>query len=127
MQLFAAASSIEPDLKLMLVTTAPISPTGWPAPVADLLLLPPVAPARLDETLLAIERANWLTPTQAPRVVITVPTGSPAAVAHATRTAQAHGATALAICPTAGTPQLTPEEASIVSSAFSSRTLPLGQ
>jgi biofilm PGA synthesis lipoprotein PgaB len=127
MQLFAAASTIEPDLKLMLVPTAPVSMTGWPAPIADLLLLPPVAPATLNETLLALERANWLTPTQAPRVVITLPAGSPIAVAHAARAAQTHGATALAICPAPGSPRLTPKDASIVSSAFSSRTLPLGQ
>jgi hypothetical protein len=86
-----------------------------------------VGSAKLNDTLVALEHANWLIPTQAPRVVITLPAGSPTAVAHAARTAQTYGATALAICPAPGSPRLTPKDASIVSSAFSSRTLPLGQ
>ena len=127
MQAFAAASVVEPDLKLMLVPSAQVSMAGWPAPVADLLLLPPAPPGDEDEVLATLRDANWLTPTQAPRVVVTLPAGSPAAVAQAARTAQAHGATALALCPQSGSPHWTAEDASILSSAFSSRTLPPGQ
>jgi hypothetical protein len=127
MQSLASAASIEPDLKLMLIAPTAVPPTRWPAPIADILLLPPFGPGGKEAGLRALREAGWLEPTQAPRVAVTVPPGPPASVVRDVRTAQAHGATALALCPATGPLRLTPESAAAISTAFSSRTLPIGK
>jgi hypothetical protein len=116
-----AATAIEPQLMLMLIApTADIS-SRWPAPLADLLLLPPAAnPAETHRLAKQLAAAGWLQPTQSGRVVISLPPGPAPVLAETTRNAQRKGATALAICPAAGRSFVDP----VLAAAFSAATFP---
>jgi hypothetical protein len=104
-------------LKLMLIARTPVAATRWPAPLADILLLP--------SSVEAGGVAPWLEPKQSGRVALTLPAGSSPNVVDTLRAAQRQGATAFALCP--GDPVLDLEagSAAALSQAFSSATYPL--
>ncbi|WP_395021556.1 poly-beta-1,6-N-acetyl-D-glucosamine N-deacetylase PgaB [Dongia sp.] len=111
-QAYRAAASIAPNLRLMLTGKEAAARTRWPAPLADVLLLPAGAdPAQL-------QAAHWFEPRQSGRVALTLPADSPAA---AMRAAQAQGATAFALCP--GDAVL--EDPALLSHSFSAASYPL--
>jgi peptidoglycan/xylan/chitin deacetylase (PgdA/CDA1 family) len=114
---YRAAVAIKPQLKLMLIAQAPVTATRWPAPLADILLLPPSVEAG--------GVAHWLEPKQSGRVALTLPAGSSSDLVDTMRAAQRQGATAFALCP--GDPVLDLEggSAATLSHAFSSATYPL--
>jgi peptidoglycan/xylan/chitin deacetylase (PgdA/CDA1 family) len=108
---YQAATAIKSHLKLMLVAQAPVPQTRWPAPLADILLLP---------TADATQIASWLDPLQSARVALTLPAGPAAEAAETMRAAQRRGATAFALCPA----DLDRDPAAL-SSTFSATTYPL--
>jgi hypothetical protein len=116
-RIYLASAAIRPALKLMLTARDPTPPTRWPAPLADILLLP--------ATTETAGLAPWLEPKQSGRVALALPAGPAPAVADAMRAAQRHGVTAFALCP--GDPVLALDAASDarLSSAFSSAAYPL--
>jgi peptidoglycan/xylan/chitin deacetylase (PgdA/CDA1 family) len=123
MTAFDAAESIEPELKLMLIADHIPPPTRWPAPVADLLLLP-AGTGDIQQTAAHLRAMGWLTPSQSGRVALTLSGHSADALAEATRAAQIEGGTALAICPADGALPWADEDVSTLSTVFSSLTLP---
>jgi hypothetical protein len=124
MEAFQAAATIEPELKLMLIAPTAKPVTQWPAPFADLLLLPAVPPDEQDESIRRLELAGWLQPSQSGRVAITLPTGSTKSIAAAARRTQTHGATALALCDQSDPSALTPADLSMLAPTFSSADQP---
>lgn len=106
---FLAATAVKSHLKLMLAVQEPVPQTRWPAPLADILLLPSA-----DTT----DIAHWLDPLQSGRVALTLPAG--AAAGDAMRAAQRQGATAFALCPA----DLDQDPARL-SSTFSAASYPL--
>jgi len=121
-----AAVAIKPQLKLMLASPTAEPVTRWPAPIADILLLP--AAAGRDATRALAERlraAQWLQPTQSGRVALTLPAGAPGRVAVAMTDAQVEGATAFAYCPTDTRHALDPATIAALAPTFSSATYPV--
>jgi peptidoglycan/xylan/chitin deacetylase (PgdA/CDA1 family) len=104
---YQAVIAIRPALRLMLEVNAPVPATRWPAPLADLLLLPTADTTKI---------AAWLDPLQSGRVALTLPANG---AADAMRTAQRQGATAFALCPA------DLDRDPVLSSTFSAATYPL--
>ena len=119
------AVAIKPQLRLMLAAPTAEPVTRWPAPIADILLLPPAADR--DATRALAERlraAQWLQPTQSGRVALTLPAGALGSVAAAMTDAQVEGATAFAYCPS-DTDALAPATITALAPTFSAATYPL--
>jgi peptidoglycan/xylan/chitin deacetylase (PgdA/CDA1 family) len=109
---YRAAAAIAPTLRLMLTAADPTPRTRWPAPLADILLLPAGAdPEKLGA-------AQWFEPRQSGRVALTLPATS---TVRAMRDAQREGATAFALCP--GDAWL--DSGTALARTFSSATYPL--
>ena len=121
-----AAFAIEPRLRLMLMAPTATPTTRWPAPLADLLLLPPTTDT--GGLARALRSRQWLQPAQSGRVVLTLPDSSIRAMTDAMRAAQAEGATAFAFCPPGDRmplPDLDAAEIARLSATFSAASFPL--
>jgi biofilm PGA synthesis lipoprotein PgaB len=114
---YGAAVAIKPALKLMLIAPTPVPETRWPAPLADILLLP--------ASIHTAEIARWLEPKQSGRVALTLPAGTTSDMANAMQSAQQQGATAFALCPGDPMLDLDTEASASLSHTFSSATYPL--
>jgi hypothetical protein len=116
LEVWRAAVSERPGLQLGIVTSA--QPTGeWPAPAADWVLLPPGNDgiAAMARRLRAL---GWLVPDITSRLVLRLPADRPDALVEATRTSQALGATAFALCPAPALPTSSELNATFSASRF---------
>ncbi|HWT98285.1 MAG TPA: poly-beta-1,6-N-acetyl-D-glucosamine N-deacetylase PgaB [Terriglobales bacterium] len=142
-----AATAMQPQLKLMLIAPPLAAPPlalplhRWPAPIADLLLLPPAPTDAAYQALVGqLTAAGWLQPGQAGQVALSLPPAALtdnagiARVTANTRMAQASGATALALCPDLrrldqpggnSLRDLSPAQLATLAATFSAATYPL--
>ncbi|MDI1288303.1 MAG: poly-beta-1,6-N-acetyl-D-glucosamine N-deacetylase PgaB [Reyranella sp.] len=116
LNVYRAATAIDPLLRLMLASPVRVGPADW----ADYVLLPPVADANaLAAAASELRAQGWLRPEFAGHVILGMPTAAGAQV-DGLRRAQHQGATGFALCP--AMPALPPSAA--LAAAFSAATFP---
>ncbi len=125
-QAFRSVLAIRPRWDLMLKAETALPTTRWPAPLADILLLPPAATgAEAQAIAQRLRAAQWLAPTQSGRVAVSLPAGSPAAMADTMRSAQAAGVTAFAACPGDQIVDASQAQTAVFARTFSAASYPL--